>query len=118
LVNNELKLTPKEVFVIRGFVTGLYWVTWTEPKRNLWTVVSSAENRRVHLLSAMQKQYRSDKRVGTERNNDKRKVIAVPIFCNRWLGASWIAGCIISLIQFLSLDNDNSLKRKIFRTLY
>jgi len=31
-------------------------------------------------LSAIQKQYRSDKRVGIERNNDKITVIAVPIF--------------------------------------
>jgi len=34
-------------------MTGLYWITWTEPKRKLWTVGNSAKNQRVHLLSAM-----------------------------------------------------------------
>jgi len=39
--------------------------------------------------------------LGTESNNDKRIVIEVHTFRNRWLGASVIAGCIISLIQYL-----------------
>jgi len=56
LLNNELKLTSKEAFVIRDFVTGLSWVTWTETKGNTGTLGNSAENRRVHFLSAMQKQ--------------------------------------------------------------
>ena len=38
----------------------------------------SAENGQVHLLSAMQKKYRYG----------KRRVIEVPTFRNRWLGAS------------------------------
>jgi len=62
LVNNELKWTSKEAFVIRGFVTGLSWINWTEPKTEYRTVVISAEIRRVHLLIVMQKQHRSGKR--------------------------------------------------------
>jgi hypothetical protein len=68
-------------------------------------VPSRSNNSRTNLL-------------GTERNNDKRIVIEVPIFLNRWLGASWIAGCIISLTQFLSLGDAHFLRRKIFWTLY
>jgi hypothetical protein len=52
--------------------------------------------------------------LGIERNNDKRIAIEVPIFRSRWLRASWIAGCFISLIQFLSLHDGDFLKRKIF----
>jgi hypothetical protein len=66
----------------------------------------------------MQKQYRSAKRAGIERNNDKRTVIEVPVFRNRWLGASVIAGCIISLIQFSSLRDDDLWKRKMFWSLH
>jgi hypothetical protein len=62
----------------------------------------------------VQKQYRSGKRAGIARNNDKIIVIEVPTFRNRWLGASGVAGGIISLIQFLSLNDDDFLKRKIF----
>jgi len=72
----------------------------------------------VHLLSAIQKQYRSGKRAGIERNNGKCIAIEVPIFCNRWLEASGIAGCIISVIQFLSLGDDDCLKRKMFWNMY
>ena len=68
-------------------------------------------------LSAVQKQYRSGKRAGTERNKDKRIVIEVPIFCKKWLGGSGIAGCIIGIIQFLSLGDADFLKRKNVWTL-
>jgi predicted DNA binding protein len=61
-------------------VTGLYRITETEPKRESWTFGISAEIRRVHLQSAMQKQYRSGKRAGIERYNDKPAVIEVPTF--------------------------------------
>ena len=62
-------------------------------------------------MSAMQENVQ-----GIERNNDKRIVTEVPIFRNRWLGAGGIAGCIISLIQFLSLGDADFLKRKNFLT--
>jgi hypothetical protein len=65
----------------------------------------------------MQKQYRSDKRAAIERNNGKSIVIAVAMFRNRWLGASGIAGCIISIIQFLLIGDDDFLRRKKFWTL-
>jgi len=81
---------------------------------NLCTVGICAEVRSLKLLNAMQKQYRSSRRAGIERNNRKRTVIEVPKFRNSWLGARGIAGCIISLIQFLSLHDDDFSKRKSF----
>jgi hypothetical protein len=54
-----------------------YLKTAKEKPQNRWY---SAENRRVHLLSAVQKQYRSDKRAGIERNSDKSTVIVVSTF--------------------------------------
>jgi len=65
----------------------------------------------------MQKQCRSGKLAGMERSNDKLIVTEVPTFCNRWPGASGTAGCIIGLIQFLSLHDHNFLKRKHFLNL-
>jgi hypothetical protein len=47
-------------------------------------------------------------------NNDKRIVAEVPIFRSRWLGARGIAGCIISLIKFLSLGDADFTKKKNF----
>jgi len=49
---------------------------------NLWTVGICAEIRSLKLLNAMQKQYRSGRRAGIERNNDKYTVIEVPKFRN------------------------------------
>jgi hypothetical protein len=65
----------------------------------------------------MQKQYGSGKRAGIEINNGERIATEVPKFCSRLLGASGIAGCIISIIQFLSLGDDDFLKRKNIWTL-
>jgi len=63
------------------------------------------------------KQYRSGNCAGIERNNNKATVIEVLTFRNSWLGASGIAGCNISLIQFLSLIDDDFLKTKHFFNL-
>jgi hypothetical protein len=52
-----------------------------------------------------------------ERSNDKRTVMEGLTFRNRWLGASWIAGCIISVIQLLSLHDEDFLERKNCWTL-
>jgi hypothetical protein len=52
--------------------------------------------------------------LGIERNNDNGIVAEVSIFRGRWLGASGIAGCIISLIQFLSLGDADFMKKKNF----
>lgn len=92
--------------------------TWKEPEGILCTVGISTEIRTVQLLSAMQKQYCRAKLLGTERSNDKRTVIDVQTFCNRWLGASVIAGCNTSLIYILQLDDVYFLRRKMFWTLY
>jgi len=56
--------------------------------------------------------------LGTERNNDKHIATEVPTFRNSWLGASGIEGCIVRNLQFLSLYDDDFLKRKNFLTLY
>ena len=56
--------------------------------------------------------------LGTEWNNNKRTVTEVSTFRNSWLGASGIEGCIVRNLQFLSLYDDDFLKRKNFSTLY
>jgi len=117
-VNNRLKLTSKETFVLRGFVTGLSWVTWTGQRETCVQLVFLPRNERCTFWLQCRSNTARAKVLGTERNNGKLIVTEVPIFRNKWPGASGFAGCIISLSKFLSTGNDYCLKRKIFWSFY